>query len=218
MAGHAFSHNLTLFSQDLKYFTFEAIDQPRISDFRRLNRDRRHVDQIVTYLDSCVKPDMKISSRYPDVGRQAEESQMRIAQLQMQASKIRQEFNDTFQLLISVLSVLDSEISKTQAQRSTALTVLAAIYLPFSLATGVYGMNIAEISNHPPKWWAVIALGMALLTVNLLVVYFILSTKVGNERRSTDHVGTWDADHLERGSLGDGQSDVPPSRGFKILK
>jgi len=45
---------------------------------------------------------------------------------------------------------------KNQAQRATLLTILAAIYLPLTLVTGIFGMNIFEISEHAPRFWACI--------------------------------------------------------------
>ena len=50
----------------------------------------------------------------------------------------------------------DSAIMKKQAARATLLTVLAAIYLPLSLVTGIFGMNIKEINNGVPSFWACI--------------------------------------------------------------
>jgi Mg2+ and Co2+ transporter CorA len=39
---------------------------------------------------------------------------------------------------------------KTQARRATLLTILAAIYLPLTLVTGIFGMNIKEINGGIP--------------------------------------------------------------------
>lgn len=36
---------------------------------------------------------------------------------------------------------------KRQGRRATVLTLLAAIYLPLTLVTGIFGMNIQEISD-----------------------------------------------------------------------
>jgi Mg2+ and Co2+ transporter CorA len=45
---------------------------------------------------------------------------------------------------------------KQQAQRATLLTILAAIYLPLTLVTGIFGMNIVEINEHAPRFWVCI--------------------------------------------------------------
>jgi hypothetical protein len=52
----------------------------------------------------------------------------------------------------------DSQIMKQQAARTTLLTTLAIIYLPLQLITGIFGMNIQEITgNERPRWWACLA-------------------------------------------------------------
>jgi Mg2+ and Co2+ transporter CorA len=58
-----------------------------------------------------------------------------------------------------------------QAETATMLTLLAAVYLPLQLVTGIFGMNIAEINDGVPAWRAcVIALVVAgVLTVGVLV-------------------------------------------------
>ena len=57
-----------------------------------------------------------------------------------------------------------------QAETATMLTLLAAVYLPLQLVTGIFGMNIAEINDGVPAWRAcVIALVVAgVLTVAVL--------------------------------------------------
>jgi zinc transporter len=42
---------------------------------------------------------------------------------------------------------------KQQAQRATLLTILAVIYLPLTLVTGIFGMNLKESA---PRFWACI--------------------------------------------------------------
>jgi Mg2+ and Co2+ transporter CorA len=51
---------------------------------------------------------------------------------------------------------------KTQARRATLLTILAVIYLPLTLVTGVFGMNLKEINDGAPRFWACIA-GLAII-------------------------------------------------------
>jgi Mg2+ and Co2+ transporter CorA len=42
---------------------------------------------------------------------------------------------------------------KKQAQRATLLTVLAVIYLPLTLVTGIFGMNIKPIDSATTELW-----------------------------------------------------------------
>lgn len=63
---------------------------------------------------------------------------------------------DTFHLLMSTVSVRESEQNKEQAQRGEMLTQLAFIYLPLSFVTGVFGMNVSEINGSPLSVWVVL--------------------------------------------------------------
>ena len=77
---------------------------------------------------------------------------------------------DTFQLLVSTISVLDSQANILDARRGARLTQLATIYVPLSFVTGIFGMNIKEINGSSlPAWTAVVALVVvAILTAALL--------------------------------------------------
>jgi len=60
---------------------------------------------------------------------------------------------------------------KRQSLQSTLLTLLAAIYFPLSLVTGIFGMNIKEIKGGgPPFWCCLVALGVLALATG--TVYF----------------------------------------------
>jgi Mg2+ and Co2+ transporter CorA len=51
---------------------------------------------------------------------------------------------------------------KKQAQRATLLTVLAVIYLPLTLVTSIFGMNIKEIDRNAPSFWVSIVVLVAI--------------------------------------------------------
>jgi hypothetical protein len=78
------------------------------------------------------------------------------------ADKLSAFLMDSFQLLMSTISTLDSQISLEQARRATLLTQLAFIYVPLSFVTGIYGMNVKEINGSPLSLWVAV--------VSLLVI------------------------------------------------
>jgi hypothetical protein len=77
---------------------------------------------------------------------------------------------DTFQLLMSTISVLDSQASIQDARRSARLTQLATIYVPLSFVTGIFGMNVKEINDSALSVWtaAVALVVVVILTAGLL--------------------------------------------------
>lgn len=68
----------------------------------------------------------------------------------------------------------DSAIMRKQAQRVTLLTILTTIYLPLTLVTGLFGMNIKEITDlTPPAWACVPAIaGLGGLTMAGILYYW----------------------------------------------
>lgn len=100
----------------------------------------------------------------------------KLAKLEDRLGVITKTLNDEIQLFIASVSVRDSEVMladskmmKKQAARTTLLTTLAVIYLPLQLITGIFGMNIEEITDGRPRWWACLAALGAAVVVTILV-------------------------------------------------
>jgi hypothetical protein len=100
----------------------------------------------------------------------------KVAKLEEILETMTKTVNEEIQLFIASISIRDSEVMmadsrimredsqvmKQQAARTTLLTTLAVVYLPLQLITGIFGMNIKEITRDGgPRWWAcLIALGV----------------------------------------------------------
>jgi hypothetical protein len=64
--------------------------------------------------------------------------------------------NEEIQVVIGSVQVEDAKIMKRQTEVTVVLAVLAAIYLPLTLVTGIFGMNINEINQGvPDRFWVV---------------------------------------------------------------
>lgn len=77
--------------------------------------------------------------------------------LQERLDVIKEDLNEEIQIAIGLVQVHDAQTMKKQTTWTMVLTVLAAIYLPMTLVTGIFGMNITEISSEataPDAWWA----------------------------------------------------------------
>lgn len=127
----------------------------------------------------------------------------RLSQLEDRLGVIAKTVNEEIQLFIGLVSAQDSEvmmadskimredsqvmredsqIMKQQAARTTLLTTLAVIYLPLQLITGIFGMNIKEITGDGiPRWWACLA---ALGAGGILTFLVYLAVKWWQWRRS----------------------------------
>lgn len=73
-------------------------------------------------------------------------------------SAITRAINQEIQVVIGSVQVEDAKTMKRQTEWMVALALLAAIYLPMTLVTGIFGMNISEINADetlPSRWMAV---------------------------------------------------------------
>lgn len=80
-----------------------------------------------------------------------------LQELQERLDAVKEDLNEEIQLAIGSVQVHDAQTMKKQTTWTVVLTVLAAIYLPMTLVTGIFGMNITEISAEakaPNAWWA----------------------------------------------------------------
>lgn len=167
---------------EIDYFWEQAIDGPHVEDFTRLKASKQYAVTMYQDLGAWMVNMEELLS--PQNDRSGERAMNELKDLLGQISTLKQEISDTFQLLIGAIAIKDSEIqkklareSKLQARRSTALTALAAVYLPLSLTTGVFGMNISEIESGQPKYWAVLALGIGLLVATLPFLLWVFFDK-----------------------------------------
>jgi len=83
--------------------------------------------------------------------------------------------NEEIQLVIGAVQIEDARVMKRQTERTVVLGVLAAIYLPMTLVTGIFGMNITEITTDesaPNRWSVVKAWGVAFgATLSIVLLY-----------------------------------------------
>ena len=84
---------------------------------------------------------------------------------------------ETFQLLMSSISVQDAKMSVAQGQlsnqqslRATQLTILASIYVPLSFVTGIFGMNLKELNGSSLSIW-VFFVGVVIATIVTAIIF-----------------------------------------------
>jgi len=90
------------------------------------------------------------------------------------ASRLDKLIPDDFQILMSSVSVREGHESTRQTRLATGIAVLAFTYVPLTLVTGIFGMNIKGQDGF--VWWApIVALAaVVLLTVGLLLLALLL--------------------------------------------
>jgi hypothetical protein len=207
LGTYSWRDGVAFLSHEIDYFWEQAIIKPSVEDFAYLQRSRKYAENLYRDLKAWiaeVEPLLEPNSYCNETLLVNE-----LTDLLDQSSNFRRQTTDTFQLLIGAIAIRDSEIqkqlareSRIQARRSTALTALAAIYLPLSLTTGVFGMNISEIGQGVPKYWAVLALGLGLLVVTLpFLLWIFIDNDDKDEAREKLPVSTQHRDGHGSGHL-----------------
>lgn len=149
-------------------------------------QSQSHKNQVINISRS---EDFHINSNFQDDSSptgpkeaiEAETLQDKLVQLKAKLETISKAVNDEIQVFIAQVSLQDSDIMKRQAGRTTVLTILAVVYLPLQLITGIFGMNLKEITGEAsPRWWAAFA-GLVLCVSLTLLAY--LGVKWWRRRR-----------------------------------
>lgn len=96
-----------------------------------------------------------------------DEIQIVIGSVQIQDAKaMKRQADLTMQLTESTMR--QTEVSIRQTRWTVALALLAAMYLPMTLVTGIFGMNIKEITGgESPNWWWVIVIWVVTMGITL---------------------------------------------------
>lgn len=183
--------NLRFLTSQIRKISFRDLRNPKDTTNDELHDHRQDLDYLRTYVIETLKWHPPTLSAYFDVLPKyrnpdlalyiADKSDHPIENLRRileDAEKLQVFLIDTFQLLMSSLSVRESRLSveearlnAEQARRSAWLTQLASVYLPLSVVTGIFGMNLKEISDGPPRWWWAVVVLIVLVGCTVGVYY-----------------------------------------------
>ena len=134
-----------------------------------LLRDKKRPKEPATHLSEQATEDSTEPQRSVDFVSLHTRS---LQTLQQRLDDIKEDLNEEIQVAIGAVQVNDAQIMKDQTKETirqtkvtVALAVLAAIYLPLTLVTGIFGMNITEISDDKtaPHAWSVVVAWVCLL-------------------------------------------------------
>lgn len=183
--------NLRYLKREIERISFDEIRNPRLNTNNTLHDRREDLARLKSLLvetNTWVFPEVKeYFKKHPffvtHLSTWKASPLEELKESLSQAIKLEAFLMETFQLLMSSISVQDSQISIEQARRTTTLTVLAFIYIPLSLVTGIFGMNIREINGSPLSVWVcfvTIVIVVALSAIALLIL-------IRREKRKKKH-------------------------------
>jgi Mg2+ and Co2+ transporter CorA len=177
LAASQWQANLDYLKDTFRRRRFDALARPGMNTYLPLI----HLRQLIVGMRDHL-PRAQQNSRLLENGMVAEEPfrlslppsglSKKLTQIAEDIDKLDKELNDEIHLIIGAVTVQDSDANKQQTERATLLTLLAAIYLPLTLVTGIFGMNIREIDQSKTSWQAS---GEVLAVVAACTIVFVLA-------------------------------------------
>jgi Mg2+ and Co2+ transporter CorA len=121
-----------------------------------------------------------------------DEIQIVIGSVQLEDSKaMRKQADLTMRLTESTMQ--QTKTAMRQTKWTIALALLAALYLPMTLVTGIYGMDIKEISEDKgrPWWWVVVTWVLTMvITVGIFGQYAFVEWRWYQEEASKNEIAS----------------------------
>lgn len=162
LVASAWRHNIQCLSQRLNTLRYEAFSSPAMETYlplislrRTIANSRQCIAELVASSKHCLRKFEAYHSRPAQDGMRL--SAKAFSHLVNELNGISEELNDEIHLIMGAVNIQDSAAMKQQAERATLLTLLAAVYLPLTLVTGIFGMNIKEINQGTPTFRACLA-------------------------------------------------------------
>jgi len=169
VVASVWQENLRAVEVEIKTISFRELQEPKMATNVKLHLLREMLTRIsggMTQTNEFVPTHVREFYRkvYADPkvnDRMNHKSPVdQLVHLNDEAVMLQRFLMDSFQLLISSVSVIETvtsaklaKISLEQASRGAKLTQLAFIYVPLSFVTGIFGMNIKEINDSPMPVW-----------------------------------------------------------------
>lgn len=154
---HAWRSSVEHLSNRLTYRRAQALVGPRMDTYLPLVDLRRPIlgmiDAVSNALQDLPLFDEAYRKVYPNAATPPSVPDKNswpntLYSVERDLKALQQELNDEIHLVIGAVTVRDSDASKQQAERATLLTLVAAVYLPLTLVTSIFGMNIKEIDGN----------------------------------------------------------------------
>jgi hypothetical protein len=182
LADFAWAHNLRHLDGQVKAMGFENMQSPQRDTATKmlglrddLNFLRAEVGNMLRY----TPPDLV---RYFESERSASDSWYRPNETPVNSSQriaddakaLEKFLTSSLELLMMSIALGDSQRAERDSKRADMLTWLAAVYVPLSFVTGIFGMNLRELNGSSlPFWICLEVLGVVLLATATMVVMFM---------------------------------------------
>lgn len=205
MSASLHQTNLKAIDKEIKAISFQELRSPDMATNAKLLTLREVLSELVTgatetskYVPSHVRQfyealygSQSNARDYLNFHSPVE----KLAAIKQQANELERFLMDSFQLLMSSLSVIETQtgaqqtrLSMEQAARTARLTQLAFIYIPLTFVTSVFGMNVKGLSDPlPPVWVCFVTLIVVVVATVAIFSGYELTHIL---KRRADHLTT----------------------------
>lgn len=172
LADAAWTHSLRYFTKGVKDVSFSNMEKPRRDTALIMHELREDLEYLKAEVEKAVRYAPPTLARYFEASASSQVYQTAgsplvfLEQIQRDAAALDDFLTNSLHLLLATIALRDSE-------RADMLTWLAAVYVPLSFVTGIFGMNLRELSDpSPPVWLCLEVLGVVLLVTAAMVVLY----------------------------------------------
>lgn len=193
--------NLHAVDAEIKHISFNELRKPDMStNAKLLNLREVLTDLVAVAKETSLFVPTQVKQFYNEIYQIAAACDHldfrtpveKLQRIQEDAADLQRFLMDSFQLLMSSISVIETQngleqnmISTEQAARGAKLTQLAFIYVPLSFVTSIFGMNIKEVNDSPLSVW-VCFVALVIVAVATALVFGGYEAKKVYEARRTE--------------------------------
>jgi hypothetical protein len=189
LADFAWAHNLRHLADLVKTMGFENMQSPHRNTATKMLGLREDLNFLKAEVGNMLRYTPPDLVRYFESERSANDSWYRPNETPVNSSQriaddakaLEKFLTSSLELLMMSIALGDSQRAERDSQRAERdskradmLTWLAAVYVPLSFVTGIFGMNLRELNGSSlPFWICLEVLGVVLLATTAMVVIFM---------------------------------------------
>lgn len=177
LADATWQSNMKYLDAEVKRVSFDHVNKPTASSGKELHGLRQDLDFLKTEIRRTLRyvpPPLETHfangrDAWGDIGGVPGSSKPRLTPLEYLRG-ILDDADGLENFLTNSLHILLASIAQRDSERADMLTRLAAVYIPLSFVTGVFGMNLRELNGSSlPIWVCFEVLAVVLILTIVLV-------------------------------------------------
>ncbi|KAM0710554.1 hypothetical protein Q7P35_002225 [Cladosporium inversicolor] len=177
LAASTWQSNINAFDHRLKQLRTTAMMTPSLLTFQPIPLLRQNVEDMDTALqemkESITEIDHEAFAKLRLLANHPLQTLENIFDtLLKRTAALSSTAGNEIQLVIGSVTIQDSDMMKRQSRRATLLTLLAAFYLPLTLVTGIFGMNIKEFDDAKPPF--VLCFGALFAVIGVTGIFYVI--------------------------------------------